>query len=242
MGFDMINVAIVEDDQEQALALESMLSAHPESASFQITRFASAAAFRLRSKGEVPCEPIGILFMDICLDDGDGVELVKAFTTANRATQVIYVTGYAEHCTRVYQSNHVYFLLKPFDRADLFDAVDKALANLAVEATKPIAVSVGGNVIRVVPDKIDFVESDRRKIRIHSAGETVETYGSLARMASLLPASFIQCHKSFLVNMDSVSELRADEIVLASGDRVPVSQKRRKYVKEALLSHLRVGL
>ena len=57
-----------------------------------------------------------------------------------------------------------------------------------------------------------------------------------------LPASFIQCHKSFLVNMDHVKELKADSVVLSSNQVVPVSQKRRKFVREAVFSRVQSKL
>ncbi|WP_165052851.1 MULTISPECIES: LytTR family DNA-binding domain-containing protein [unclassified Adlercreutzia] len=238
----MVNVLIVEDDCEQARILERMVGEHPESATFALSHVESAAQLRKRmARGSSDAMP-NIVFMDICLDDEDGVELVRELFPESSSTQVIYATGYIENCTRVYQSSHIYFLVKPIEQAELFDAIDKALRNLEAALSHPLAVSVGGNIIRILPERVDYVESDRRKIRIHGADGVVETYGSLARMSELLPASFMQCHKSFLVNMDNVSELRADEVVLLSGACVPVSQKRRRYVKEELLSHLRAGL
>lgn len=237
-----MNVVIVENEREQALALERMIGGHPRASAFSVTRLDGAEALRNRAARGSSEPRIDILFIDVCLDDADGVELVKELFPAQSLTQVVYVAGYPEHCTRVYQSSHVYFLLKPVVQADLFDAVDKALANLDNELRRPFAVSVGGNVMRIVPDDIDFVESDRRKIRIHMGDSVVETYGSLARVASMLPPEFIQCHKSFLVNMNRVAELQPEDAVLLSGERVPVSQKRRKFVKESLLEHLRAWL
>ncbi|MDO4290305.1 MAG: LytTR family DNA-binding domain-containing protein [Eggerthellaceae bacterium] len=238
----MLNVVIVENEREQALALERMIGEHPQAGVFSVSHLDGAEALRSRVARGLSEPRIDMLFMDICLDDADGVELVKELFPTSGLTQVIYVTGHPEYCTRVYQSSHVYFLLKPVAQADLFDAIDKALANLDNESRRPLAVSVGGNVMRISPDDIDFVESDRRKVRIHMADAVVETYGSLARMASMLPPEFIQCHKSFLVNMDRVAELQPEDAVLLSGERVPVSQKRRKFVKESLLEHLRAGL
>ena len=238
----MVNVAIVEGDRAQALILERMVGEHPKSSTFALAHVESAAQLRERVARSEADGALDLVFMDIHLADDDGVELVKELFPEGSPTQVIYATGYVEHCVRAYQSSHVYFLVKPIEQSDLFAAIDKALGNLEAAASQPLAVSVGGNVIRIVPERIDYVESDRRKIRIHGADGVVETYGSLTRMSELLPAVFVQCHKSFLVNMDNVSELRSDELVLASGARVPVSQKRRKHVKEALLAHLRAGL
>lgn len=239
----MYNVVVVEDDHEQALALEQMLLKHPKAEDFSIELCGSITdlARFLSSSSKEPAADI--VLMDICLgEDCDGIKAVNAFFPAGSATQVIYVTGHVEFCTRVYRSEHVYFLLKPVSQADLDDAVNKALENLLAESYKPIGMLVGGNVVRLDPRTIEYVESDRRKIRVHTARSSVESYGSLSRMAEMLPPTFIQCHKSFIINMDCVSELRSDEVEMVSGSRVPVSQKRRRFVKETLLEHLRMSL
>ena len=81
-----------------------------------------------------------------------------------------------------------------------------------------------------------------RKVRIHAGAEEIEAYASLSDLSAELPASFIQCHKSFLVNMDHVKELKADSVVLSSNQVVPVSQKRRKFVREAVFSRVQSKL
>ena len=51
-------------------------------------------------------------------DDQDALEL---------PTQVVYVTGHAEYCTKVYDTDHVSFLLKPVGRTELRAALKKAI-------------------------------------------------------------------------------------------------------------------
>ncbi len=61
----------------------------------------------------------------------------------------------------------------------------------------------------VDPAEVEFVESERRKVRLHSVrGECIETYATLGQMLDMLPECFVQCHKSYLVNMACIVELR----------------------------------
>ena len=117
---------------------------------------------------------------------------------------MIYVTGFIEYCTSVYRTEHVYFLAKPVAQDDLDDALDRAFERLAARASKPLSIRFGGKVVLVAPERISYIESDRRKVHIHVGAEDIETYASLSDIAAELPASFIQCHKSFLVNMDCI--------------------------------------
>lgn len=238
------NVVIAEDDPDQARALKEMILRHPQSGSFRISHVSTVAGLEKAALSGAGGRPIDVLFTDICLSGGgeDGIDAVKRIFPQGGRTQVVFVSGYAEYCTKVYQSEHMYFLLKPIDPVSLNDAIDKALSNIKRNEHQPIGLSVGGNIVRVDPDQIEYIESFRRKIRVCADGHVVETYGSLSHMMEVLPSTFLQCHKSFIVNVPHIAELRSDEIVTLSGSRIPVSQKRRKAVKEELLNYLRTDL
>lgn len=91
----------------------------------------------------------------------------------------------------------------------------------------------------IKPEKVRFVESDRRKVRIDLQGEVVETYASLARMQERLPGCFLRCHKSFLVNAAYIEAVGKSRIALVGGGEVPVSQRFRQRVRAELEARVR---
>lgn len=237
----MYQVVIVEDDAAQAEILCRMIERSPRGGEVAITHIADVSSLTARLAED---SPVDILMMDIELgaSDTNGIDLVKRCVPAGCGTQVIYVTGFIEYCTSVYRTDHVYFLSKPVAQDDLNDALNRAFERIQTRASKPLSIRLGGRVVLVAPGDIGYIESDRRKVHIHTRSEDIETYGSLSDLATELPASFIQCHKSFLVNMDHVKELRADGVLLSWGKTIPVSQKRRKLVREAIFAHIQAKL
>ena len=239
-----VSVLVVDDDISQAQALERLLGQYPTRKAFEVEICTSLEAVdeRLRH-GLVP----DIVFMDVVFDGSDGssangITAVQKLLKQCPGVQVVYVTGHVEYCTRVYRTSHVYFLTKPLQTEDFDDALGKALENLERRIARPFGVKVGGRIMRVLPADIEFVESDRRKVRIHLAGQVIEAYESLGGIARKLPDSFVQCHKSFLVNMDKIAEMRSDQIDLLSGATVPISQKRSRITREAFMDFLRERL
>ena len=209
----MYQVVIVEDDAAQAEIIRSMIECSPRGGELAIEHVVDAESLTARLAEE---PAIDVLVMDIELgsEDANGIDLVKRYFPAGCGTQVIYVTGFVEYCTSVYRTEHLYFLVKPFAQDDLDDALSRALERLEADSSKPLSVRLGSRVVLVEPSRISYIESDRRKVRIHAGAEEIEAYASLSDLAAELPASFIQCHKSFLVNMDHVKELKADSVVL----------------------------
>ena len=237
----MYRTLIIDDDIEHARVIREMIEESPWGAELAIellTEFESLES--LLAQGE----DVDILVTDIHFgeDKPTGIDFVRQQFPPGSRTQVIYLTGYVEYCTSVYQTDHVYFLTKPIAAADLNDAVEKALTRLNEQRSASLVVRSAGSMRCVQPRAISFIESDRRKVRIHVGADVLETYATLASLAADLPAAFVQCHKSFLVNLDYAVELRKNEIVLQSGVSVPVSQKRYGETKRLFFEHLQRGL
>ena len=214
-----------------------MIEAYVHHNELAITCFPSIEELEAHlSTGETP----DILVTDIMLgnDSVPSVDFIQRRFPTGCGTQVIYVTAFIEYCTRVYRTEHVYFLTKPVAQDDLCDALDKAFANLRSLAGRALAVRTGSSIVALEPRTILYAESDRRKLRIHTHARVVETYMPLSELAARLPGSFIQPHKSFLVNMAYIQEMQKSDILLTNGELVPMSQKRGKLMRETFLDYL----
>lgn len=237
----MYRVMVVENEQEQADAVAWMLDRFPRSQELSVEYVANANELKHRfASGDYA----DILFMDIelGLDSPNGIEAVQNLLLPRCGTQVIYITGHIEYCTKVYRTDHVYFLAKPAEQCDFDDALNKALGNLEALARDPLGVHIGGKTVRVFPHKISHIESVRRKVKIYTSGATLETYSTMVDLTRRLPSNFIQCHKSFLVNMDYIQEFGKEELLLISGASIPIGQKRRKAAREEFFSYLKKHL
>jgi two-component system LytT family response regulator len=103
-----------------------------------------------------------------------------------------------------------------------------------------IMVKDGGRVFFLPVEEIDWIEAADYYARLHAGKSTHLVRESLASLeASLDPAHFVRIHRSAIVNVDRIRELRPDwrnhsTVVLASGERLPVSRSRREALERAL--------
>ncbi len=237
----MNRLAIVDDDEQAALALKDLVLEYPHAVVPKIQVFLSAQEFEEALDAGAS---FNIVFMDICLEedgeDGEvsGIDVVKSRYKSDIGTQIIYVTSFIEYCTDVYQTNHTYFLTKPIKREKLFEALDKALANLDQLSREALPIKQAGRLIFVPLHKITYIESDLRKIKVKTADDIFEAYGKLTEVMKQLPDRFFQCHRSFLVNLDYVQELQKRDLLLSTGEKVPVSQHRYQATKDCLVKSI----
>jgi len=104
-----------------------------------------------------------------------------------------------------------------------------------------IMVKEGGRVFFLPVEEIDWIEAADYYARIHAGEATHLVRESLASLEqSLDPACFVRIHRSAIVNVDRVREIRPDwrnrsTVLLASGARLPVSRTRREGLERALV-------
>lgn len=205
-----------------------------------------------------------IVFLDVQMPGMNGFEVLRALGT-ERLPVVIFVTAFDQFALQAFEAQAVDYLLKPFGeervnqalgRARLFlngGAANKNKAHAEkiaglLRATAPAAPSPApallvkrdDRVLVLQPAEIDWLEADGDYVRLHVGGESHLTRATLTDMERRLrSAGFVRIHRSRLVNLSRVKELRPlsrgeSVVVLKSGVRLEASYAFMKLVQEQL--------
>ncbi len=229
-------ILIVDDVEDEALELAELVRRAPVAHDAAIRTLFSADDLKAQlGSGQAP----DVLFIDIALDEDDGIDLVRQLGLGVR-TQVVYVSGFDDYHTRVYETPHASFVKKPVRQEDVSLALEQALERLRATAA-PLVLRHDRTTDIVRPEDILYVESDRRNVIVHTRTATLRAYGKLSGVLDQLPGNFVRCHQSYLVNLDEVARLGADAVALSSGETIPVSRRWRPSVREALFDRIRKG-
>ena len=94
---------------------------------------------------------------------------------------------------------------------------------------------------RIMVRDITYVESNNKKVLVHTAHETIETYAKMREMETLLGNSFFRCHRCYLVNLSQVISYNADSATVRGGDVLLISGKKYSLFVKALLRHVKEG-
>ena len=183
---------------------------------------------------------VDILITDIVMPDGEpsGIEVVQRFFPAGSGTQVIYVSGYLEQAPEVYQTSHLYFLLKPIDADRLEDALNRAFTCLSASRPPMLRIKSGHKAYLINTATIMYLSNMKHRVTIHCRKQNFETYTHLDDLQEQLPAGFSRCHRSYLVNLAYVSSLKESEVILHDGTTLPVSRRRARQTQHDLLKFI----
>ncbi|MDO4183420.1 MAG: LytTR family DNA-binding domain-containing protein [Coriobacteriia bacterium] len=237
----MYELVIYDDDAASAADIAAKVEALPCAGQLRVHTATTAEQLnRLASKGM----QAHIFIADVLTpeDQPGGIDFVKDGThpLLTPRTQVIYASGHLETAPEVYDTNHVYFLLKPVSTEKLQKALDLAFEALSSATNAPIKLKFGRGFTLVYPTSIKYIESNLRKLTVHTVQEDLQTYAKLEEVQKQLPPYFVRCHQSYLVNLAFMENYKNEGITMLDGTIIPVSRARAKEVQDSLLHFLHV--
>lgn len=183
-----------------------------------------------------------VLLTEIELRGQSSISILMRHLVKSSPLQIIYITSKMEYCTEVYDTPHCGFLLKPVAMDQLSRNVHRALSALDSRKASGISVQRGGQLHILTPQSILYLESHSRILRVVTDNEILETYDKLDHFSFQLDKRFLQCHKSYMVNMERVQEYRGSSFLMCSGETLPISQSRRKEVRQQFLAYMGITL
>lgn len=242
----MTLTAFVVDDEP--LAVQRLVRMLRRSGRVEVAGSATDPGEAIRLLSE---QPVDVLFLDIHMPEIDGFALVERL---ERAPLVVFTTAHDEHALRAFEVLAIDYLLKPIDQAQLDRALDKLERVASAPAAAPplaelldrvrgrprrIASRLGDRVTLLDLDEVShFHASDRLTYAVSAGKDHIvdETLAALERR--LDPAEFVRIHRSALVNLRFIAELRGDGaglvVVLRDDTQLPVARDRVRPLKDRL--------
>ncbi len=229
-----VRVLVVDDEPLARAGIARLVSAMP---GFEV---AGSACDGDSAVAAIEALRPDLVLLDVQMPGCGGFEVIRRVGPARMPT-VVFVTAHDEFALQAFEVHAVDYVLKPFEDRRLRAALTHARRHDAealrrlVEHDR-IEVRTGDHVRLVPVSDIDWIEGASYYATLHAGDEihlVRETLQSLE--ARLGPARFVRVHRSALVRLDRVRELRGGRVlVLYDGTRVPVSRARRAQVREAL--------
>ena len=205
----------------------------------------SDAALRL-----LEAEAIDAVFLDIRMPGLDGLDLVRVLSRFAHPPAVVFVTAYEDFAVDAFALKACDYLLKPLGAERLAEAVRRVAALLddpavpqpaaaADSGPERIPVDLGGITRFVSRDEVAYAEAQGDYVRLHTAGHAPLVRVPLAVLAERWePHGFLRIHRSFLVSLRHVEELRSDAghwTVRVAGSELPVSRRHTRQLRDVLV-------
>ncbi len=239
----MLQVAVCDDDSELLDFLEDSLRRYGEETGntpLHITRFVDPKDLLEHIQGG---KQYHIYILDMIMLQVDGVALGRAIRARDDRAAIIYLTASKEYAFDAWAVKAQRYLLKPVQESELREALRFAIAQATV-LPAVFSVNTTQGIQTVERNDIEYVENMSRTLHVHMVDgrEIVSRFLRCSFEEStkelLASESFVQVHKSYIVNLRHVKIYRQNMITVRSGKELPVSKNKQTGVKRVYLDYL----
>ncbi len=234
---EMVRIAICDDEPFMVQEIADHLSRYMEEK--HITSYCTSSFSNGRSLLESDCD-FDLIFLDIQMEQPDGMETAKMLRQREKHSLLVFVTVLKECVFDAFEVEAYDYLVKPLNNDHFRRTMDRAIKAVEQRTTKSIIVRRGTSCEVVPLDQIVYCEVQGRKIYIHqSNGKIIDHYEKLGDFERRVDGRFFRCHRSYLVNLECVRGSHAGQVMLSSGEQIPVSRLREQELIQALLRYMK---
>lgn len=237
----MLTLCICDDEPGDIAHIQTLAECfageHPE---FPLRIQAFSSSFDLLEHLE-EAGGFDLYLLDILMPHLKGVELAKRIRSRGEAAEILFLTSSPEYALDAFSVAACGYLLKPVEK-EKFDEVLLAAAHRLSQPENPFFLLKTREGLRKVPlRELVMVESfnhDRVcSLADGSKAVTADTLASLMERLSGDPR-FFSPHRAYIINMEHIVALNTADVLLSTGQRIPVARTRYAALKQAYVNYL----
>ena len=240
---------VVDDEPLARSSLLVLMRRHPEIEIIAECTSGTEALTKIRATSP------DLLFLDVEMPECDGFDVLEMLGS-DLPPAIVFVTAYDKYALRAFEIHAVDYLLKPFTRERLSSAVEHARREILLADQQPatngtagrsgsryttrIVFKSRGRIVFLPVSDIRWISAEENYVRISTQTETHLLRETMARLEEKLdPEMFLRVHRSSIVNLQHVKEVRTETdgeyaVVLVNGEKLTMSRGYRSRINEWL--------
>jgi DNA-binding LytR/AlgR family response regulator len=182
-----------------------------------------------------------LILLDIQMEKTSGIELAHKICNLHLDVRIAFVTGIKDYVFEGYDVNAIGYILKPFEKDQIFHLLNKAYAGFT-EIKKSIVIKNAGELLQIYIKDIIALEAVSHDTELYlcpSRGDqriTVTLHKGLNEcIEELQIPSVIKIHRSYAVNMNNIVSLQKNACRDAYGNEYPIAKGNRDIVMKAFI-------
>ncbi len=237
----MLSVCICDDDPTDVAHIQDLAGGfarkYPEYP-MKVRQFTSAFDLleQLQRDGG-----FDLYLLDILMPHFKGLELAEKIRARNETAEILFLTSSPEYALDAFEVAACGYLLKPVEQ-EKFDRALLAAAQRLIQPQNPyLLLKTREGMRRILFRELVMVESfNHERVCTLSDGSRASTTDTLTAIMNRLSgdARFFSPHRAYIINLEHISELRASDVLLSTGQRVPVARTCAVALKKAYVNYL----
>lgn len=227
-------IGICDDCKEQIDLINNYLMNFKDEFEIKVISSTVPLQFFSRLKGHKP----DLVFLDIDMEELNGIELGKKIKEEYSNTVIIYITAYEEYALEAFRVRAFHYLIKPVTAEKISQVFKEAVSQIKKDNIEKryYTVKKKGEYINFEYDDIYYFEKVRHRIKICTINREITFYGTFKKLVQKIDMEFfIRCHQGYIVNKSKIRAYR-DQMLLLNENlkKIPVSRSHISDVKNMM--------
>lgn len=230
-----MKAAVCEDEKTFAEHLAEIIGENLKEHSPEIKFFSDGHSLAQKTAAG---EKFDLMFIDLNLENSDGMETAAIIRKYDKTVPIIFVTGIESRAAEGYSVSAFDYVYK----SKVDEKLPQVLERFCREYFRaPLTFTDIDNITRVFsPSEIICVESEGRGTLWHTGSENIRSAMPVSKAAAMLSGdNFTQVYKGVFVNINEIKRIDSDTVELSNSEIYPLSRRRRKEVLSAVMKSMR---
>lgn len=163
---------------------------------------------------------VDVLFLDIDLKcEISGIDLANMIREFNKNIYIIFTSAHLEYILIAYKCKTFDFIPKPICLERITETVLRLMDDINDTTDKNFFIRLDNKNTIINQDNIQFIKKEGMKLIFHTNTRTYETYNSFNKISDKLPSNFIRCHKSYIANINKISDINTNSNEIIFNDK-----------------------
>lgn len=183
---------------------------------------------------------IHVAVLDIKLGNDSGIALARRLLERNPNCQIVFVSGYPQYVSDVYDVPHLGMILKDQLEQQLPKFLLRAAESIQTCREQQLLVPANRALLRLNISTVLYLERKEHVTFVHlNSGREIRTRKKLGELlAQPAGSSLCRCHVSYVVNFQHVSNLQGRTFFLTNADEIPISRIYLQNARAAYFNYL----
>lgn len=233
-----LHIAIVDDSESDRKKLLAMLEESMRGQDYTVSEFDGAESFlKTYRKGDFQ-----ILYLDICMNDMNGISLAQKLRIGDKKMEIIYVSTTTEFMIKTFSTEPVGYLCKPFRYEDFCETTKRACSHFQKSAKKILIHLPRQDMEMDIYEMISAVSDSHTTEISLVTGQKIRSLNNYTFFQEVLLKEdcFIECNRGIIVNLNYAFKLEGDSLVMQDQQTYPVRRRDRSYINAQITKYITI--
>ncbi|MCQ2975957.1 MAG: LytTR family DNA-binding domain-containing protein [Bacteroidales bacterium] len=231
-----MNCIVIDDDEAVGVYMQKLIE---DTGFFNLLEYFSdpevAVGYIFSHSNE-----IDIVFIDVEMPKLSGIELISSLGQVGEHIKFVVISSKEKYAIDALENNVVSYILKPLSSANFIKAVSKIKKQLDEKNHQPkddnfFVKSNDGKYVKITWNDIYWIEVNKNNITLNTFDNNYTLMATLKDFSAKLPEGmFFKTHRSFIVNINHISIIDDNDIIMQINNKNAKIPLSRNYKPELL--------